>query len=129
FKETSELRHYRLDRMRDIEVTEELFEKDASFELQSYVDNSFQMFSGEDAEIVVRFHIGLLNPMYDRFGLNVGIEQDGEHHFILRTKAKISEGLLGWILQWGTKAEVLEPSSLVESVSKEIEKMTSIYKL
>src|SRR5699024_5485446 len=105
----------------------EAFTKDTSFELQSYVDNSFQMFSGKEAEIIIRFHMNLLNAIYDRFGVDADVRMDGDDHFILQTKAKVSDGLLGWILQWGEGAKVISPASLVESVSEKIQKMASIY--
>lgn len=127
YQENNEMRHYRLDRMRHTEVSEASFVKDRSFQLQSYVDESFQMFSGEDIRIKVRLKMELLNPMFDRFGLDVDIKPDGEDHFILSTKAKSSAGLLGWLLQWGHAAEVLSPPNLVEEMKTEIDKMAQTY--
>lgn len=127
FQETNEIRHYRLDRMRYTEITERSFIKERNFNLQSYVDKSFQMFSGEDIRITIRFKNELINPMFDRFGLQVDVQPDGEDHFILSTKAKASAGLLGWILQWGSAAEVLSPQSLVEEVRAEISRMMEKY--
>jgi len=128
FLETNEIRHYRLDRMRYTEITDMTFKKDRHFQLQSYVDKSFQMFSGENIHLKIRLHNNLLNPMFDRFGLQVDVVPDGEEHFILSTKAKASAGLLGWILQWGSSAEVLSPPSLVEEVRKEAVKMVEKFK-
>jgi len=129
YQETNEMRHYRLDRMRHTKITNELFVKDRTFNIQSYIDESFQMFSGEDIRITLRLQNKLLNPMFDRFGLEVDVKPDGEDHFILSTRAKASAGLLGWILQWGHAAEVLSPSSLVEEVKTEIEKMFDTYEV
>lgn len=126
--ETNEIRHYRLDRMRATEMTDKSFVKDRSFELQSYIDESFQMFSGEeDIRLKIRLKNELLNPMFDRFGLDVDVKPDGEDAFILKTKAKLSTGLLGWILRWGSQAEVLSPQSLVEEVKTEIVRMSMTY--
>lgn len=127
FQETDELRHYRLDRMREIEKTELRFKRDKSFELQSYVDNSFHMFSGDESRIKIRFRRSLLNAIYDRFGLEADVVQDGEDAFTLTTQAKVSDGLLGWILQWGRGAEVLSPASLKEQVQLEIAAMHHQY--
>ncbi len=38
FLETDEIRHYRLDRMSDMEITDQTFKKDKNFQLQPYVD-------------------------------------------------------------------------------------------
>jgi len=128
--ETNEIRHYRLDRMRATEMTNISFVKNQLFELQSYIDKSFQMFSGEeDIRLKLRLKNALLNPMFDRFGLDVDVIPDGDDAFILTTKAKQSAGLLGWILQWGSQAEVLAPQNLVEEVKSEIVRMSTIYNM
>src|SRR5690625_218646 len=123
----NEIRHYRLDRIRNIEITDQPYEKDEKFQLQKYVDNSFHMYSGDDTSIQIRFENSLINPIFDRFGLDVSVQEDGEDHFILKTRAKVSDGLLSWILKWGSQAEVLSPEHLVEQVKEEIEKMRNIY--
>jgi len=127
FKETEEIRHYRLDRIREIAILEETFQKEKGFELQSYIDNTFHMFSGEELYMKVRFDNGLINAIYDRFGMDVDVKEDGSEHFILTTKAKLSAGLLSWILKWGHRAQVLSPDLLVERVKSEAEKMAANY--
>ncbi|TGB05413.1 WYL domain-containing protein [Halobacillus salinus] len=126
FRGTGEMRHYRLDRMRNISVTEETFKKD-QFDLQNYVDQSFHMFSGEDTRIKVQFHKSLLNVVIDRFGIDASIKQIDEDHFELSTNAKMSTGLVVWIMQWGSKAKVVSPESLVEWVRRETRAMYEQY--
>ena len=128
FLQTNEIRHYRLDRMRNIEVTDLSYEKDTNFELQKYVDNTFNMYSGEEASIQIRFENSLINSIFDRFGMDVDVKEDGDDHFILSTRAKVSDGLLSWILKWGKRAQVLSPDYLVERVSDEITEMYHSYK-
>lgn len=127
FLETGEIRNYRLDRIREISQTDQEFMKPENFDVQSYINNSFHMYNGEEFPIKIRFEKGLLNAMYDRFGLNVDVKVDGEDHFVIRTKAKVSDGLLSWILKWGSQAEVLEPRKLVDQVAAEVKRMMEIY--
>lgn len=127
FQETNEIRHYRLDRIRSIDILEETFIKDKRFELQQYVDNTFHMYSGEELRMEIRFENSLINAILDRFGMDVSVQEDGEGHFILTTKAKLSDGLLSWILKWGQRAQVLSPESLVERVKHEIKNMSTNY--
>ncbi|MCA0970836.1 WYL domain-containing protein [Halobacillus litoralis] len=126
FRGTGEMRHYRVDRMRNISVSRESFKKD-TFDLQNYVDQSFHMFSGEDTRIKIRFHKSLLNVVIDRFGIDAAIKQADENHFDLSTNAKMSTGLMVWIMQWGSKAKVLSPDRLVEWVREEVERMYQQY--
>lgn len=50
FQENDEMRHYRLDRIRDISISEESFVK-KEFHLQEYVNQSFMMFAGKQIRI------------------------------------------------------------------------------
>jgi len=127
FQETNEIRHYRLDRIRNIEILEATFKKEKDFELQPYVDNTFHMYSGEELRMEIRFHNRLINAIYDRFGMEVDVRADGEEYFILKTKAKFSDGLLSWILKWGHQAQVIAPKILVDRVKEEAKKMAAIY--
>src|SRR5699024_9455289 len=83
FLETNEIRHYRLDRMRYTEITDMTIKKDRHFQLQSYVDKSFQMFSGENIHLKIRLHNNLLNQIFDRFGLKVDELSIDEKHIII----------------------------------------------
>jgi predicted DNA-binding transcriptional regulator YafY len=126
YKPTEEFRHYRLDRMRNVEVTDETFRREP-IDIKKYVDQTFHMFAGEDQWIKIQFHHELINVVLDRFGLEADIKKVDEKHFLLTTKAKISSGLIGWILTWGSKAKVLSPDWLVEEVKKEITLMHQQY--
>lgn len=126
FRGTGEMRHYRLDRMRNIRLSEERFRKD-EINIQDYVDQSFHMFAGENTWIKVQFHASLLNVVLDRFGLEASIQQVDDEHFLLSTKAKMSTGLVAWIMQWGQKAKVVSPESLKEQVRDEVRAMVEAY--
>ncbi|AKG04933.1 WYL domain-containing protein [Salimicrobium jeotgali] len=126
FRKTEEMRHYRLDRIRNIRIAEETFEK-GDFDVQEYVNQSFHMFSGENMKVEIKFHQSLLNVVLDRFGLEVSVKQVDEEYFLLSTEGKMSTGLVTWVLQWGHKARVVSPRTLKQEVEKEIEKMRRLY--
>lgn len=126
FQETDEMRHYRLDRIREIQISEETFRRD-EFHLQEYVDQSFMMFAGEDVRIRIRFNNDLINVVLDRFGLEADIRKDGDEHFILSTRAKFSDGLVNWILTWGDQAKAISPDYLVEAIETKVRQMMALY--
>src|SRR5699024_9296813 len=97
------------------------------FELQDYVDKSFHMFSGKDIRIKIRFQNELINVVLDRFGHEAEIKKEGDAHFVLTTNAKLSDGLVNWILTWGNKAKVLSPDDLVQEVKEKIKLMGEVY--
>ncbi|MUV37481.1 hypothetical protein JNUCC1_01287 [Lentibacillus sp. JNUCC-1] len=128
YQPNAEIRHYRLDRIRNITITDEHFVKE-DFELQAYVDQTFQMFAGENSRIKIRFDNDLINVVLDHFGHEADIKRDGDDHFVLSTKAKLSDGLINWILTWGNKARVLSPAHLVEDVKEKINLMQALYEV
>ncbi|WP_164667503.1 helix-turn-helix transcriptional regulator [Virgibacillus doumboii] len=128
YQENGELRHYRLDRIRNIEVSELFFTKE-DFNLQEYVNQSFHMFAGEEMWMKIRFQNSMVNVVLDRFGQEADIREMDDDHFVLTTKAKLSDGLINWILTWGNKAKVLSPDHLVDQIKEKIRQMSEVYEL
>ncbi|SHG04630.1 helix-turn-helix transcriptional regulator [Ornithinibacillus halophilus] len=125
--ESDDLVQYRVDRMVDVHITEKNFQKDPYFNIEKYLNSLFNMYPGEVKDLKVRFDNHLINVIIDRFGIDVSIEQDGEQYFILRTKAAISDGLVRWLLTWGSDAQVIDPPELVLRMKEESKKMNQIY--
>ncbi|PGL72599.1 WYL domain-containing protein [Bacillus sp. AFS055030] len=123
-----QLRHFRVDRMRKVKKTEEKFQ-DERFNVDEYLSTVFNMFAGEPDYVKIKFKKGLLNVVLDRFGLKANIQQVDEDHFILTTKAAISDGLITWILTWGKDAQVISPPSVIEKVQEQIFEMSKLYSM
>ena len=122
-----EVRHYRVDRMREVVKTDVSFTIDREFNLSEYANQLFHMYSGDAQYVEIVFDNQLINVIIDRFGLDVNIYKHDETSFKLLTKAVISEGLVRWILTWGSDAKVLKPEALVEKIAEEAEKMYRNY--
>lgn len=121
-------RNYRLDRMRNVIITENRFIKQHQ-DISKYVHHSFHMFGGEDHWITLQFKLNqmVLNGVIDKFGIDADIRKTEGNSFILKAKAKQSTGLKGWILGWGKYVKVLSPPTLVEEINEEIKKMAEAY--
>ncbi|MEB1808457.1 MAG: WYL domain-containing protein [Bacillaceae bacterium] len=127
FVPEGDIRHYRIDRMRNVEVTENTFILDPTFNINHYTQTLFHMYSGEERSIEIEFVDQLLNVVIDRFGLNVNIRPHTEGTFRITTNAVISDGLVRWLLTWGSDAKVLTPPSLVDRMKTEAEKLYKQY--
>jgi predicted DNA-binding transcriptional regulator YafY len=124
-----EIRHYRIDRIyKNITKTEETFLTDTNFNITQYTEKLFHMYAGEETSIEVEFSSSLINVVIDRFGRKADIRPIDESKFKLFTKGIISEGLIRWILTWGSDAKVLYPPMLVERLKIETEKLYHIYR-
>ena len=107
---------YRVDRMSDIQLTEdkripcpELTGK----ALHDHANRLFQMYSGDALDVKMRFHRSLLNVVIDRFGKDTMLIPDGEDWFVFTVKIAISPMFLSWVLGFGAKAKILYPQSVI----------------
>lgn len=119
---------FRVDRIRKIRVIEEEFEP-IPFDAVKFLKQNLNMFTGTQIETVkLRIHNSLLNPVIDRFGLEADIKVESNEYFIFRSNLSINEGLITWIMGWGSNVVVLEPEHLVDKIKKQIELMSMQYK-
>ena len=109
--------HYRVDRMDKITVTDEKripCPELTGKALNEHAERHFQMFSGEQTNVKLRFHRSLLNVVIDRFGKDTMLIPDGEDHFVFTVQVAVSPMFLSWVIGFGSKAKVLFPQSVAE---------------
>nr|WP_275580769.1 WYL domain-containing protein [Aquibacillus albus] len=121
-------RNYRLDRMRNVLITDKSFIRN-QIDISNYVQNSIHMFGGQDEWITLRFSLkqDVLNGVIDKFGIYADIRKGENETFLLKAKAKLSKGLIAWIMGWGSQVKVLSPVSLVNDIKAETKKMIEAY--
>lgn len=130
------LMHLRIDRMKNVEITDkksrnfsEVSPYKRFFDSADYSSKIFNMFSGETQRLEISCDNSILEEILDRFGTDNTIkkgEKDG--HFIFSTRCIVSEGLVSWIMQFGSKIEVISPRSLKEDVKNKAEEIMNLYK-
>ncbi len=129
------LMHLRVDRMRRVQVLEEAarpFQEVSPyterFDTADYVSRVFNMFGGQLQKIDLRCKSGLLEQVLDRFGESIFIRDGGEGHFVFTVSAQVSEGLIGWLLQFGDGIEVLSPADLRNQMGEKIAALQKMYR-
>ena len=109
---------YRVDRMTDIQLSEENripCPELTGKALHDHANRLFQMYSGDALDVKMRFHKSLLNVVIDRFGKDIMLIPDGEEHFNFTVKVAISPMFLSWVIGFGAKAKILYPQSVVDA--------------
>ena len=108
---------YRVDRMQTIQLLDaprvpcpELTGK----ALTDRAKQMFSMYSGEAADVKLRFHRDLTNVVVDRFGRDVMLIPDGEDHFVFTVRVAISPMFLSWVIGFGDKAQILYPQAVID---------------
>lgn len=125
----SEIRQYRLDRMRDIQLEETFFERPTDFSVEAHIAATSYMFSGRKVELKLRCEQGLINIVLEHFGMDVTITPLENNQFELKTITKESDGLVSWLLRYGAAIEVCEPECLRTRMKEEISKLSKKYKI
>ncbi|HCP70720.1 MAG TPA: WYL domain-containing protein, partial [Clostridiales bacterium] len=116
------LRHgvtsYRVDRMSNIRLTEESRTPCPELTgkaLAEHASRLFQMFSGEETAVKLRFDQSLINVVVDRFGKDILLIPDGDDHFIFTVNVAVSPMFLSWVIGFGSKAKILHPQSVADA--------------
>ena len=129
YEKYDSISNFRVDRMENVEVLDEPARKyPDGFKLSDYLNSTFSMFSGEAEEVKLRFEKSLINAVVDRFGKNVTAAPDGEEHFTVRVQIKTEqpEPFFGWLFQFGTKVEILEPCELKEKYKEHLKSVLNL---
>ena len=120
--------HYRVDKMEMIELTEnDRVLSDKPFDLSSYSKKMFQMFSGEETDVSIRFENKLVGVVFDRFGTDIPIMKSDEDHFVCRVKVAVSPHFLSWIMSFGKQAKIVSPDYVADEMCKMAREITEIY--
>ena len=117
FSDRHGITSYRVDRMADIQPLPESripCPELTGKNLIEHANRLFQMFSGDAADVKMRFHRSLINVVIDRFGRETMLIPDGEDHFVFTARVAVSPLFLSWIIGFGDKAKILYPQSVAD---------------
>ena len=109
---------YRVDRMSDVETLADPadeFDRN-SFNIAEHEKRLFGMYSGETVTASLAFDKSLVGAVLDHFGSDVQMSAIDRDSFYITVEVSASPVFLSWMLQFGRKAEILEPESLRESM-------------
>lgn len=128
--EAGKLKHYRVDKMTNIESAEtersgkELF---AGMDMSSYSKQVFGMFTGSEQTVKLRFENRLAGAVIDRFGKEVMLIPDGNEHFTVSADIAVSPQFYAWVFGFGTAVEILSPESARDELTQLAESVGRIY--
>ena len=106
----------RIDRMRNVELTDETAVHDNSFDPAEYCRKVLKMYDGDVEEQIVTLEAPnryMLNVI-DRFGEDILTEQTDEKHFIAKISVRPSSTFFAWIFQFEGDIRILKPENVKE---------------
>lgn len=127
---SAQFRHYRVDKMENIQITQEKRQGRAEFEkidMSAYNKKLFSMFGGESEKVQLRFANHLAGAVIDVFGKDIILVPDGNEHFTVQAEVVPSEHFLGWIFAMGEEAEILFPPEVRARMKEKLQKTAAGY--
>ncbi len=120
---------YRIDRMANVKVSEESYKvpNDSELEMAKTLRSTFSMYGGDKKIVTIELANELIDVIIDRFGSDVRITKKSDTTFTVSVEVQISPPFWGWLFQFGTKAKIIAPQSIVEQAKKETRKLAEIY--
>lgn len=104
----SETRHFRVDKMGQVRVTDLSGEIPRDFDPARYARSYFSMFGGKNARVTLKCEEGLAGVILDRFGGEVMLVP-GEGSFTVTVEVVVSPQFWGWLAGLGPGAGIVAP--------------------
>ena len=128
--ESDTLKHYRVDKMLHIQMSDEKREGQEHFErlnMADYAKKSFGMFGGKEQKVKLLVKNELAGVMIDRFGKDIMMIPKEEKYFTVNVDVHISNQFLGWVFSLGDGVKIISPDEVVEQMKQEVERLQKQY--
>ncbi len=126
------IKHYRVDKMLRIKISDESREGKEHFkklDMADYAKKSFGMFGGKEKTVKLSVHNKLAGVIIDRFGKDVMMIPADEEHFNVNVDVRVSRQFLGWVFSLGSDIQIVGPDDVVEQMRKEIARSVEQYRI
>lgn len=131
-EKASFIKHYRVDKMQNVTVTENQREGKKVFDemdMVEYDKKTFGMFAGEEKTVRLLCHRSMIGVMVDKFGTDVSIRPEGDDHFVVRTDVAVSPQFFGWVAGLGDRVQIATPEEVRDEYKGYLSSILSCYNL
>ena len=130
FADEKGIRHYRVDKMLHIRMSDESREGKEHFkklDMADYAKKSFGMFRGKETSVKMLVNNSLAGVIIDRFGKDVMMIPEDEDHFRVNVDVHVSKQFLGWVFSLGEAVKIIGPDEVVEQMRGEARRLMEQY--
>lgn len=117
---------YRLDRMRNLQMTEQqmrsaesIVGSNADLEIADYIRHTLYNFGGERITLTLEIKASAVDDVMDFFGSEIRIKSE-ESGITVTVRTTESEGLYRWLLQFSGSVKAISPQSVTAEMQKRI---------
>ena len=123
---SNSIRHYRVDKMEHISLTENRREGQQLFHdlnIASYSRKMFGMFSGEEKNVRLRCENRFIGVIRDRFGADLMVRYLDEDHFSVQVSVAVSPQFFSWVFGLGGAVQIMEPTDVRAAFQQQLRDM------
>ncbi|MBQ7359824.1 MAG: WYL domain-containing protein [Lachnospiraceae bacterium] len=128
--EEDKIKHFRVDKMKQIATVEDSREGKELFDeisMVDYVKQNFGMFGGMEQDVKMEFNNDIVGVVLDRFGKDIMLVPSDETHFHVTLKVAVSDQFLGWVFALGSDAKILGPEDVCVKMKDMAQKIVERY--
>ena len=128
--EADKIKHYRVDKMKDLRVVEARREGQEAFKgfnMAKYSKAVFGMFGGEETCVTLECSNEKAGIIIDRFGKDVTLIPIDENTFCVHVDVIPSSQFLGWIMSLGAGIKITGPDKVVQQMQNEVKRLAEQY--
>lgn len=117
--EKQEMRHFRVDKMREVDVTSKKRQGKAEYgkkDKAKYNEQFFRMYDGEIETVTLRCKNKMANVIIDQFGTEVKLIPADDEHFTVKVEVAVSSQFLSWVIALEGNAKIIAPESVKEEM-------------
>ncbi|WP_308755062.1 WYL domain-containing protein [uncultured Anaerotruncus sp.] len=124
------IKHYRVDKMAEIQLTAERRDGQAHFDrfdMALYSKRVFGMFAGEEETVRLRFANHLAGVVLDRFGKDVFLSRADDAHFNATVRVQVSPQFYSWVFGFGGEVKILAPGHVAQGLCAAAREVLALY--
>ena len=132
-KKSGILKHYRVDKMKNITTTLEAREGKEifrNFDVVDHTNKTFGMYGGKETTVKLEANNNLIGVFKDRFGDSANIRPsfDNNNTFVARLSVYVSQQFYGWLFGLGNDVKILEPEEVRNEYLNNLKEAAARYK-
>ena len=119
--EKKEIRHFRVDKMRSVSVSDRKRKGAAEFRKTNkskYSQQYFRMFGGRIEKVTLKCRNDMANVIVDQFGKDAWIIPLDDEYFTVKVDVAVSEQFFGWVFALGGGVVITGPENVKEEMKK-----------
>ena len=120
------VRHYRVDKMRNMTVQEDLRSESAleqKIDVAAFSRKTFGMYSGVDVNVQLQGPKHLAGVILDRFGTQIWMRPLDEKTFSAQVMVTVSRQFFGWLTAIGGELQIAGPSEVKDAYREYLEEI------